>query len=111
MFAVWGDKKNDYLDAMRLVSSTSCQDIGLMLDSSDLEYPFWWLLDAPQSGRRLESLVAVPELERTLDPSFEPCAIICTECGRDQPILNGLDLAGEFHGLKIYVRPEYLPEP
>jgi hypothetical protein len=110
MFAVWGDKKNDYVEAMQLVSSTSCQDIGLVLDSSDLEYAYWWLLDAPQSGRRLESLVAAPELERYLDPSFEPCVIICTECGQDQLTLNGLDLAEEFHGIKIYVRPEYLPE-
>ena len=110
MFAVWSDRRNDYLDAMALVRSTSCQDIGLMLDSSDLEYAYWWLLDAPQSGRRLESLAAPPELKRYLDPSFEPCVIICTECGQDQPTLNGLDLEGEFHKIKIYVRPEYLPE-
>jgi hypothetical protein len=110
MFAVWGnERRDDYVGAMELLASTACRDIGLKTDSSDLEYVYWWLLDAPQSGRRLESLNPLPELERYLDPGFKPCAIICTDCGKDQPTLNGLDLAGEFGEIKIYLLPEYRP--
>jgi hypothetical protein len=111
MFAVWGNqRKNEYVGAMDLLKSTSCKNIGLMIDSGDLEYVYWWLLDAPQSGRRLESLNPIPELRRYLDPSFVPCAIICTECGQDAPELNGMDLAGEFGKIKVYLLPAYHPE-
>jgi hypothetical protein len=111
MFAVWGNqRRNEYVGAMDLLKSTSCKQIGLMIDSGDLEYVYWWLLDAPQSGRRLESLNPIPELKRYLDPHFEPCGVICTECGQDEPRLNGMDLAGEFNKVKIYLLPEYRPQ-
>jgi hypothetical protein len=102
LFAVWSDRKDSYIDSMKLVKSLACKDIGLKLDSSDLEYAYWWLLDAPQSGRRLESIETIPELERYLDSGFKPCAIICTTCGKDQNTLNGVDLISEFQRIKIY---------
>ena len=95
MFAVWGSLGDAYVDAMDLVKSTGCQDIGLKLDSHDLEYAYWWLLGAPQNGMRLETIVTYPELERYLDPDFKPCVIICSTCG-EQSQLFGLERIGSF---------------
>jgi hypothetical protein len=102
MFAVWGSLGSAYVEAMNLVRETGCQDIGLKLDSNDLEYAYWYLLGAPQNGMRLESIVTYPELERYLDPNFIPCAIICTRCSKDQAKLNGLDQIGEYPPIIIY---------
>ncbi|GAP14309.1 hypothetical protein LARV_02076 [Longilinea arvoryzae] len=83
-----------------------CKDVGLRIDSHDPEYLFWWLLDAPQSGYRLESLYTNPDLERYIDPAFHPCAIICTICG-DRTRLHGLSLAGEYSGVKLFAGPGF----
>ncbi len=110
MFAVWGSLGSAYVDAMKQVKQTGCQDIGLKLDSNDLEYAYWWLLGAPQNGMRLESIVTYPELERYLDPNFKPCVIICTTCG-DQPQLFGLERIGSYGDgrIKIYSGGIYDP--
>jgi hypothetical protein len=110
MFAVWGSLGDAYGDAMQLVKSTGCQDIGLKLDSHDLEYAYWWLLGAPQNGMRLESIVTYPELERYLDPDFKPCVIICSTCG-EQPQLFGLERIGSFGEgrIKIFSGKNYNP--
>jgi|WetSurSiteA1Bulk_404760.scaffolds.fasta_scaffold16860_2 hypothetical protein len=110
MFAVWGSLGDAYVDAMQLVKSTGCQDIGLKLDSHDLEYAYWWLLGAPQNGMRLESIVTYPELERYLDPDFKPCVIICSTCG-EQSQLFGLERIGSFGEgrIKIFSGENYNP--
>jgi hypothetical protein len=110
MFAVWGSLGSSYVDAMKQVEATGCRDIGLKLDSSDLEYAYWWLLGAPQNGIRLESIVTYPELERYLAPNFKPCVVICTTCGKDMVTLNGLDLIGEFKPIKIYADKSHTPK-
>ena len=102
MFAVWGNLGDAYIDAMKQVRETGCQEIGLRLDSNDLEYAYWWLLGAPQNGMRLESIATYPELERYLDPDFKPCVIICTTCG-DQPQLFGLERIGSYGDGRIKI--------
>ena len=102
MFAVWGPLGGAYVDAMKQVSQTGCKNIGLKLDSSDLEYAYWWLLGAPQNGMRLESIVTYPELERYLDPNFKPCVIICSTCG-EQTQLFGLEQIGSYGKGKIKI--------
>jgi 4-amino-4-deoxy-L-arabinose transferase-like glycosyltransferase len=108
MFAVWGSLGNAYVDAMNQVKQTGCREIGLKLDSSDLEYAYWWLLGAPQNGLRLESIVTYPELERYLDPNFKPCVIICSTCG-GQAQLFGLDRIGSYGDgrIKIFAGEDY----
>lgn len=110
MFAVWGNLGSAYVDAMKQVTQTGCQDIGLKLDSNDLEYAYWWLLGAPQNGIRLENIVTYPELERYLDPNFKPCVIICTTCG-DQTQLFGLKRIGSYGDgrIKIFSGGDYDP--
>jgi hypothetical protein len=102
MFAVWGTLGGAYVDAMKQVRETGCQEIGLRLDSNDLEYAYWWLLGAPQNGMRLESIATYPELERYLDHDFKPCVIICTTCG-DLPQLFGLERIGSYGDGRIKI--------
>jgi len=76
--------------AQQLVAS-GCRDVGLRIDSSDPEYPLWYLLEAPQSGFRIEAIYTTPDLSPLLDRTFQPCAIVCTICG-DRTRLHGLGL-------------------
>jgi hypothetical protein len=102
MFAVWGSLGDAYVEATNLVKETGCHEIGLKLDSNDLEYAYWYLLGAPQNGMRLESIVTYPELERYLDPNFKPCVILCTTCG-EQTQLFGLERIGSYADGRIKI--------
>jgi hypothetical protein len=84
------------------ISEIGCAQVGLRLDSGDLEYAFWWLLDAPQSGTRIEILYPLPTLNRYVDRSFEPCAIVCSICNDDRTSLNGLQLVSSNGPFKLY---------
>lgn len=110
LFANWISQRDPYLQASRDLKESGCQQIGLRLDSHNLEYPFWWLLDAPQSGVRLESIYTLPEMERYLDPAFHPCAIICTICA-DRTNLHGLPLVSQYGDLKLFMGPGFTPQP
>jgi len=102
-----------YVQATNALKETGCRSVGLYLDSHDLEYLFWWLLEAPQSGIRLETLHAVPETERYLDPAYQPCAVLCTLCRQGNQIQDqfyGLDLVGDYSGrVQLYVDKRYWP--
>jgi len=80
------------------------------LDSHDIEYVFWWLLNAPQSGIRIESIDTSPIFQHYADPNFKPCAIICTICG-DKSRLHNLDLSGDFNSVRVYTGDNYDPLP
>jgi ABC-type proline/glycine betaine transport system permease subunit len=102
-----------YVQATNALKETGCRSVGLYLDSHDLEYLFWWLLEAPQSGIRLETLHAVPETERYLDPAYQPCAVLCTLCHQGNQIQDqfyGLGLVGDYSGrVQLYVDKRYRP--
>jgi hypothetical protein len=83
--------KRGYSDAAQRLEASACRSVGLRLDSSDPEYPLWYLLQAPQSGFRLETIYTSSDLAPLLDREFRPCAIVCTICG-DRTRLHGLDL-------------------
>jgi hypothetical protein len=92
------------------VRESGCRDVGLRIDSSDLEYLFWWLLRAPQSGIRIESVYFSDRYRPLADPSFRPCAILCTICG-DRQRLHGLALAADFGAVDVYLGPGYVADP
>ncbi len=101
LFANWLRQRDDFVAATAMVRDTGCTQIGLRIDSHDLEYPYWWLLGAPQDGMRLEHVDPYPHLERYISPDFRPCAILCTTCGgRTQ--LHGLEIAGEFGEIAVF---------
>jgi hypothetical protein len=108
LFANWLQNREPYSAATDLVLASGCQSVGLRLDSHDLEYPFWWLLNAPQSGIRIESIDTSPLFQRYVDANFKPCAIICTICS-DKPRLHNLDLSGDFSSVRVYTGDNYDP--
>lgn len=90
LFANWILMRDDHEEIANRILGSGCSQVGLRLDSQDFEYFTWWLLDAPWSGIRIENLDPYIELIRYVDPSFEPCAIVCTVCGQRE----------QFHGLQ-----------
>ncbi len=108
IFANWMSFRDPYLDLAEGLEVSGCTDVGLRIDSHDLEYLFWWILDAPQSGIRVESVYPLPELEHLVDPEYRPCAVICTICG-DRTVLHGLPMYRDYGELKIYVGDSYVP--
>jgi hypothetical protein len=90
LMASWSQLRDGYFGAADTVRESGCDRVGLRLDSHDLEYVYWWLLDAPQSGIRMENIDPAPHLERYVDPEFRPCAIVCMVCG-GRTRFHGLD--------------------
>jgi hypothetical protein len=91
-----------------VVHRSGCDRVGLRLDSHDLEYAYWWLLDAPQSGIRVENIDPPAHLERYIDPEFRPCAIICMVCGgRDR--FHRLGLAFSQGEVSVFLGEGYTP--
>jgi hypothetical protein len=76
-----GDVQNDYANAAEQVRTLGCTAVGLRLTQDFSEYPFWWILDAPQSGIRIESLYHSSYTDKYVERSFKPCVIICSDCG------------------------------
>jgi len=110
LFAERPDLQEPYTLATTAIRQASCRAVGLQLDSHDYEYTFWWLLDAPQNGTRIETIYPLPELERYLDPAFKPCAILCTIC-RGKTHLHGLPLVSDYTGfVQLYLGPDYSPQ-
>jgi hypothetical protein len=100
-FARLQGSREPYLQMADEIQRSGCRDIGLRIDSSDPEYPFWWILGAPFSGYRLESIFAFPESERYLEDDFQACAVICTIC-QEQLKWSGLDLVGKYDNAFLY---------
>ena len=102
LFAMNLGAYDEYLEVAKTIRQSDCKDIGLVLDSHDFEYQLWWLLDAPQSGRKMKSIETFSSLARYLDLTYEPCAIICTLCG-DRSEYAGIPLAERYGSLSLYL--------
>jgi hypothetical protein len=109
LFANWPALQKPYSAMTQAVLATDCKEVGLRIDSHDMEYAFWWLLGAPQNGMRLQVVSYPDNLARYADPSFKPCAIICTTCS-DRTHLNGLDLSATFAQMKLFLGNTYDPD-
>lgn len=108
MFAANPEMQAANADVAQVLTRSSCREIGLRIDSNHLEHQFWWMLDAPQSGFRLETIYTYQMLEPLLDKGFEPCAVICTICeGRAE--LDGLPLFSDYRGIGLYLQT--VPQP
>jgi hypothetical protein len=109
LLAVDPTLRRTYVDGTNAVKASGCEDVGLRLDSSSLEYAFWWLLDAPQDGIHMETTYTYPYLERYIDPAFKPCAITCMTCGNRAQI-HGVPLLMNSGRVSVFVGPDYVPE-
>lgn len=113
LFANHPEFREPYLLTSKAFLSSGCQRLGLILDSRDAEYPFWALTNAFSNGILIEVIGGYPtELSRYVDPTFTPCAVICTTCG-DHPSAAGLPLAYRSHGMTLYLSQDYhfIPPP
>ena len=106
LFANMMSFRDPYLELAEGLEDSGCNEIGLRIDSHDREYLFWWILDAPQSGIRVESVYPLPELEHLADPSFRPCAVICTICG-DRTEIHGMPIYADYGEVRLYVGSDY----
>ena len=108
LMANWTPLRDGYFGAAEAVRASGCTNVGLRLDSHDLEYAYWWLLDAPQSGIRLENIDPPPHLERYVDPGFRPCAIICMVCG-GRTRFHGLEKIYSSGEISVFVGDGFIP--
>jgi hypothetical protein len=84
------------------IRDSGCMVIGLMIDSSDIEYPFWYLLGAPTSGARIEHLDLQGESAKYLAQDFKPCAIVCSYCSDETQ--HDLPLTDVYQGVySLYI--------
>lgn len=100
--------RSPYMSLTKALKASECKNVGLYINSHDIEYQYWWLLGAPQNGMRIETLYYADYLARYADMSFKPCAIICTIC-TDVNRLDGMDLAGTYPDVKLYLGGNYVP--
>jgi hypothetical protein len=84
------------------IQEMDCRRVGLKIDSHDPEYLFWWLLDSSPSPVVLNHVDPPEALARYADPTFRPCAVICTICGAASS-LDGLTLDRHYRGIDLYV--------
>jgi hypothetical protein len=107
LLAMASEAKEAFVGVAEGIAAVGCDRVGLRIDSGDLEYAFWWLLDAPQSGVRIETLYPLSSLSGFVDRDFAPCAIICSVCGESRDTLNGLHLQTDASILKLYVGQDF----
>jgi len=108
LFAHIPNFRDEYAWVAEQITESQCGQVGLFLKAYDFEYPFWWLLEAPQSGIKLQHIHSTPETERYQDPSFLPCAVICTVCVGEQEVAD-LPLISDFGSVQYY--SSFQPNP
>ena len=100
-FANWQGVMDEYIAIANLVNANSCYRIGLRINSSDPEYLFWWMLNAPRDDIQLEVINTYEHLVRYSDPDFSPCNIVCTVCPPDTDI-EGYSISADFGSIQLY---------
>ena len=104
MFATLPHRRDEYEYAAKLIQSSGCRNVGIGIPAGDLEYQVWWLLGAPESGIRIESLTPVRVSEIYVDQDFQPCALICIDCqGKELDI--GLPMEGDYGHFRFFINP------
>jgi 4-amino-4-deoxy-L-arabinose transferase-like glycosyltransferase len=102
-------KREAFLEVADAIRSRACTEVGLRINSSDPDYLFWRVLDAPESGVHIENIYPLPETQRYADPGFKPCAIICTICS-DRERLHGLEMVSDFSGVRLFSGPGFVTD-
>ena len=110
LFAQSPEDMDEYVDLAGKIKDAGCSRVGLALRPGEQEYTLWWLLNAPESGIRLEYVVASDATRKYLDPSYLRCAILCTDCSQVAS-LSDLPLAFDYGHIRLYMRPATLPTP
>jgi hypothetical protein len=91
-----------YSHAIDSVLKLNCEQVGLKIDSSDREYYFWDLIGAPWNGIQLRHMDVDGWLDTSPQELFDPCVIICTVCGSDQEVYNGLPFFEAYGEVRVF---------
>jgi len=95
-----------YHAATRAITSIACDRVGLQIDSSDPEYLWWWLLNAPWSGVGLRHMHGT-QVGLAAEPEpWKACAIVCTICGAEQETWGGYVRIGRYGEVNLYTLAE-----
>jgi 4-amino-4-deoxy-L-arabinose transferase-like glycosyltransferase len=97
---------DDYVMATDALKKSGCKTVGMRLETQDLEYPLWWLMSAPESGIALELLNAGAHTNRYAEADFEPCAVLCTNCGEREEVY-GLGRMEDFGLFTLFIAPAW----
>jgi hypothetical protein len=91
------------------IENAGCHQIRLILDSDDWEYGWWTLFDPLRSGYHIEHLLVFPAFDAFRDPSFVPCAVVCSICDESWSPRQGF--VGREMGPQVwlYLPPESWP--
>jgi hypothetical protein len=102
LFAQSPGFRDEYEAVSARVRDLGCTQVGLSTTRMDPEYALWRLLGAPESGVTLQHVRFAEETRPYADPSFRPCAVICTACeGLSLPA--GLGLEVDYGHIRLYV--------
>ncbi len=93
-----------YTEITGLIQERSCKSIGLAISGAGAEYPIWSLSDAPDPSLQIEWIVEGTDSDKYMDPSFEPCAVVCQGCA-PQARFSGLPLEYERSGFQLFAEP------
>lgn len=103
LFANFHKLEEPYSDAAAAIDAGECSAVGLDIDRGVPEYTLWWLLDAPWSGVEIRVIETEWPLNQRERGSFEPCAILCLDCGGPTE-LEGLPFQGQYERLSLFMR-------
>ena len=103
-FANVGSLGSDQKTVIKRIRANACTQVGLMLKGDDPEYLWWVLLGAPKANLRLEWIVSGTPSDRFTDPTFKPCAVICTSCPTEWTAFRDLPLQYQSGDLRLFLK-------
>jgi len=102
LFAINPGIQDEYRFVTDVIKTSDCKNVGLAIYGGNLEYTFWWLLAAPQSGIRIRHVGVKDGSEDRLSPEFDACAIICTHCSGQMSYL-GIPQKHDFGHVQLFM--------
>jgi 4-amino-4-deoxy-L-arabinose transferase-like glycosyltransferase len=92
----------DYMEVLELLNrEMTCDQVGLVTDNGDWEYPFWVEMRKYHSDLRIEHVLVENDSARLMDESFSPCVVLVMTEQRPQILSLQQDLSYEsFRQLK-----------
>jgi hypothetical protein len=98
-----------YSNVATQVVGSGCARVALRSDSHEREY-LWWIMLSPWDRQmRIEHLLIYPGLEKYVDPTFKPCAVICTVCSVNSNPLPGAVGQDMGNGVRLYLSSPSAP--
>jgi hypothetical protein len=96
-----------YEEVTQTIRRSECNQVGIALSGHAAEYPFWFLLGAPNDNLTIEWIVDGSFSSKFRDKSFIPCAVICDRsCPQEWQEVNDLPLKYQTAGYRLFIGDE-----